>query len=42
MTGTMTMPPPIPIRPASNPAAAPETMPRLMSHKTLIAASPNI
>src|SRR4051794_40783546 len=42
MTGTMTMPPPIPIRPASNPAPAPETNPRQISHVTLIGRSDQV
>src|SRR5580700_4706650 len=40
MTGTMTMPPPMPIKPASSPAPAPDANPRQTSHNPLIAASP--
>src|SRR5215469_18400893 len=36
MTGTITMPPPMPIRPASNPAPAPEISPRQTNQSTLI------
>src|SRR5580704_608630 len=40
MTGTMTMPPPMPINPARRPAPAPEAKPRQMSHNTLIVVLP--
>src|SRR5215469_11622538 len=36
MTGTITMPPPMPIRPASNPAPAPEINPRQTNQSRLI------